>query len=72
MEFAKKCLENLSGHQINPSPHFITRMKQRSIPDEWVSDCLLNKKPFRIIKQDEYEDRFRLFYDHPKHPEKEN
>lgn len=56
-------LKNLTLDNINLRPHSINKMFDRNIKDEWIYDCLLNKKLMGIIKQ--RPQRFRLYYNHP-------
>jgi hypothetical protein len=59
-------LKDLTRNKIDLRHHSTNKMIDREIKNEWIYNCLLNKKLLGILKQ--RHDRFRLYYSHPEKP----
>lgn len=68
LKLAEDCLSELTISQIEIRDHYLVRSRERGIPDQWISDCLINKELVGILKQSD--DKFRLYYEHPNDPTK--
>ena len=66
LKFGMDYLSNLSISQIEIKDHYLVRSRERNIPDNWVTDCLINKEPVGMLKQSD--DKFRIYYEHPETP----
>lgn len=64
VNLAKEYLSDITIHEIDITKHFLKRCKQRKIDHKWISDCLINSKPIKIVKKDN--NKFLLSYKHPK------
>jgi hypothetical protein len=61
-------LKDLTLNNIDLRPHSINKMADRDIKDEWIYECLINRKLMGILKQRPH--RFRLYYNHPEKSQK--